>query len=62
MSDDLKPEDDKVQAINKMPQQINVRDHQCFLGMDNYLNTYSSTLVGFGDSFRQLTEKKAPFV
>ena len=40
-SDGHKPENEKVQAINKMPQPKNVKDLQCFLGMVNYLNKFS---------------------
>ena len=40
-----KPEDWKVESINKMPLPTNVRNLQCFLGMVNYLNKYSVSLT-----------------
>ena len=57
MSNSHKPENEKIQAINKMPQPTNVKGFQCFLDMVNYSKKYPSRLAKLGDSMRDLTKK-----
>ena len=55
-------ENEKVHAINIMPQPPNVKDLKCFMGMVNYLKSILPRLAELGDSFRELTKKNIPFI
>ena len=45
-----------------MPQPTDVRDLQCFLGMINYLNKYSSQLAEFCNDLHEVAKKNSLFV
>ena len=62
MTQGCKTSDTKVKAITKMPQSINLKDLQTFLGMIQYLSKFSPRIAELTEPLWDLTKKHAPYV
>ncbi len=54
-TDGIRPGETKIKAIRDMPSPKNLTELQCFLGMINYLKTFSPILAQVSEPVRQLT-------
>ena len=60
-TDGLKPAQDKIQAIVKMPPPCNKKEVQSFIGMINYLTKFSPCLTELTEPVRELIKEKGTF-
>lgn len=60
--DGLKVDDNKVEAISKMPQPTDVQGIQRFLGMTKYLAKFLPDLSADTEPLRRLTHKDTPYI
>ena len=61
MTQGCKSSDTKVKAITEMPQPMNLKDLQTFLGMVQYLSKFSPRIAELAEPLRDLTKKHAPY-
>ena len=60
-TDGRKPSSDKVQAITNMPQSVNKKELQSFVGMVNYLSKFTPRLSELAECLRDLIRINVPF-
>ena len=60
-TDGRKPSSDKVQAITNMPQPVNKKELQSFIGMVNYLSKFTPRLSELAECLRDLIRINVPF-
>ena len=60
-TDGHKPSSDKVQAITNMPQPVNKKELQSFIGMVNYLSKFTSRLSELAECLHDLIHINVPF-
>ena len=58
----LKPDPDKVKAVEEMPQPTNKKELQSLLGFVNYLTKFMPNLAEVTQPLRELTRKEARFI
>ena len=60
-TDGRKPSSDKVQAITNMPQPVNKKELQSFIGMVNYLSKFTPRLSELAECLHDLIRVNVPF-
>ena len=60
-TDGRKPSSDKVKAIADMPQPVNKKEVQSFIGMVNYLSKFTPRLSELAECLRDLIRVNVPF-
>ena len=60
-TDGQKPSSDKVQAIASMPQPVNKKELQSFIGMVNYLSKFTPRWSELAECLHDLIRVNVPF-